>query len=109
MTADDHPACIRQVLAVAPGREGVECVLCEVVLDNGKMARVEDLRRVADEHQLPLVSIADLAAPSCTRRCAASTRPDIASSSTCAVTKDVASASPTSCAPTNSKTQASTR
>jgi 3,4-dihydroxy 2-butanone 4-phosphate synthase/GTP cyclohydrolase II len=35
-------------------------VLCEVVLDNGGMARVPDLRAFADEHGLLLVSIADL-------------------------------------------------
>lgn len=35
-------------------------VLCEVVLDNGGMARVPDLRAFADRHGLLLVSIADL-------------------------------------------------
>ena len=35
-------------------------VLCEVVLDNGGMARVADLRAFADLHGLLLVSIADL-------------------------------------------------
>ena len=35
-------------------------VLCEVVLDDGRMARRDDLRRFADEHGLPLISIADL-------------------------------------------------
>jgi 3,4-dihydroxy 2-butanone 4-phosphate synthase / GTP cyclohydrolase II len=35
-------------------------VLCEVVLDNGAMARADDLRAFADHHGLPLVSIADL-------------------------------------------------
>ncbi len=34
--------------------------LCEVVRDDGAMARVPDLRRFADEHGLLLVSIADL-------------------------------------------------
>jgi 3,4-dihydroxy 2-butanone 4-phosphate synthase / GTP cyclohydrolase II len=35
-------------------------VLCEVVLDSGEMARVDDLRKFADDHGLLLVSIADL-------------------------------------------------
>jgi len=35
-------------------------VLCEVVLDDGRMARVPDLARFAEEHGLVLVSIADL-------------------------------------------------
>ena len=35
-------------------------VLCEVVLDDGRMARAEDLRRFADEHGLKFISIADL-------------------------------------------------
>lgn len=35
-------------------------VLCEVVLDSGSMARVQDLRAFADQHGLLLVSIADL-------------------------------------------------
>jgi 3,4-dihydroxy 2-butanone 4-phosphate synthase / GTP cyclohydrolase II len=35
-------------------------VLCEVVLDDGSMARVPDLRAFADRHGLLLVSIADL-------------------------------------------------
>lgn len=35
-------------------------VLCEVVLESGGMARVPDLRAFADEHELLLVSIADL-------------------------------------------------
>ena len=35
-------------------------VLCEVVLDTGGMARVDDLREFADRHGLLLVSIADL-------------------------------------------------
>jgi 3,4-dihydroxy 2-butanone 4-phosphate synthase/GTP cyclohydrolase II len=35
-------------------------VLCEVVLDDGTMARVPDLRAFADTHGLLLVSIADL-------------------------------------------------
>lgn len=35
-------------------------VLCEVVLDDGGMARVDDLRAFADRHGLLLVSIADL-------------------------------------------------
>lgn len=35
-------------------------VLCEVVLENGGMARVPDLRRFADEHGLCFISIADL-------------------------------------------------
>ncbi len=34
--------------------------LCEVVLDDGRMARGPDLRRFADRHGLHLVSIADL-------------------------------------------------
>lgn len=37
-------------------------VLSEVVLDDGRMARLPDLRRFADTHRLPLVSIADLIA-----------------------------------------------
>ncbi|MGH9157448.1 MAG: bifunctional 3,4-dihydroxy-2-butanone-4-phosphate synthase/GTP cyclohydrolase II [Acidimicrobiales bacterium] len=35
-------------------------VLCEVVRDDGEMARLPDLERFADEHGLLLVSIADL-------------------------------------------------
>lgn len=35
-------------------------VLCEVTLDDGRMARLADLRVFASEHGLPLVSIADL-------------------------------------------------
>ncbi|MEX2628035.1 MAG: bifunctional 3,4-dihydroxy-2-butanone-4-phosphate synthase/GTP cyclohydrolase II [Ilumatobacteraceae bacterium] len=35
-------------------------VLCELVRDDGRMARVPDLRAFADEHGLLLVSIADL-------------------------------------------------
>ena len=35
-------------------------VLCEVVLDDGRMARADDLRRFADEHGLKFISIADL-------------------------------------------------
>jgi len=46
-------------LARLAGRSPVG-VLCEVVLDDGRMARLDDLRRFADEHSLPLVSIADL-------------------------------------------------
>jgi 3,4-dihydroxy 2-butanone 4-phosphate synthase/GTP cyclohydrolase II len=34
--------------------------LCEVVLDDGQMARRDDLRRFADEHGLLLITIADL-------------------------------------------------
>jgi len=37
-------------------------VLCELVLDDGRMMRLPDLRRFATEHGLPLVSIADLIA-----------------------------------------------
>ncbi len=46
-------------LARLAGRQPVG-VLSEVVLDDGRMARLPDLRRFADEHGLPLVSIADL-------------------------------------------------
>ena len=35
-------------------------VLCELVLDDGRMQRLPDLQRFAKEHGLPLVSIADL-------------------------------------------------
>lgn len=35
-------------------------VLCELVLDDGRMARLPDLRAFADQHELLLVSIADL-------------------------------------------------
>lgn len=35
-------------------------VLCELVLDDGRMQRLPDLRRFADTFGLPLVSIADL-------------------------------------------------
>jgi 3,4-dihydroxy 2-butanone 4-phosphate synthase/GTP cyclohydrolase II len=35
-------------------------VLCELVLDDGRMQRLPDLRLFADTHHLPLVSIADL-------------------------------------------------
>ena len=37
-------------------------VLSEVVMDDGRMARLPDLRRFADTHRLPLISIADLIA-----------------------------------------------
>jgi 3,4-dihydroxy 2-butanone 4-phosphate synthase/GTP cyclohydrolase II len=37
-------------------------VLCELVNDDGTMQRLPDLRRFADEHDLTLVSIADLVA-----------------------------------------------
>jgi len=37
-------------------------VLCEVVNDDGSMARLPDLRRFADDHGLLLISIADLIA-----------------------------------------------
>jgi 3,4-dihydroxy 2-butanone 4-phosphate synthase/GTP cyclohydrolase II len=37
-------------------------VLCEVVEDDGETSRLPSLRRLADEHGLPLVSIADLVA-----------------------------------------------
>ncbi len=46
-------------LARLAGRQ-LAGVLSEVVLDDGRMARLPDLRRFADEHGLPLVSIADL-------------------------------------------------
>jgi 3,4-dihydroxy 2-butanone 4-phosphate synthase/GTP cyclohydrolase II len=46
-------------LAVLAGRQPAG-VLCEVVLDDGRMARAPELRRFADEHGLLLVSIADL-------------------------------------------------
>ena len=35
-------------------------VLCELVLDDGRMQRLPDLQAFAAEHGLPLVSIADL-------------------------------------------------
>ncbi|WP_117214795.1 bifunctional 3,4-dihydroxy-2-butanone-4-phosphate synthase/GTP cyclohydrolase II [Allorhizocola rhizosphaerae] len=37
-------------------------VLCELVNDDGTMMRLPDLRRFAQQHELPLVSIADLIA-----------------------------------------------
>jgi len=37
-------------------------VLCEVVNDDGSMARLPELRRIADDHGLLLISIADLIA-----------------------------------------------
>ncbi|HEV7688449.1 MAG TPA: bifunctional 3,4-dihydroxy-2-butanone-4-phosphate synthase/GTP cyclohydrolase II, partial [Acidimicrobiia bacterium] len=37
-------------------------VICEIVNDDGSMARLPELRRFADEHDLALVSIADLIA-----------------------------------------------
>jgi 3,4-dihydroxy 2-butanone 4-phosphate synthase/GTP cyclohydrolase II len=46
-------------LARLAGREPAG-VLCEVVLDSGRMARLPDLRTFADRHGLLLVSIADL-------------------------------------------------
>ncbi len=46
-------------LARLAGRAPVG-VLCELVLDGGGMARVPELRTFADEHDLLLVSIADL-------------------------------------------------
>lgn len=35
-------------------------ILCEIVKDDGSMARLPDLRRFADDHGLKLISIADL-------------------------------------------------
>lgn len=46
-------------LSVLAGRSAAG-VLCEVVLDDGAMARGGDLRRFADHHGLRFVSIADL-------------------------------------------------
>jgi 3,4-dihydroxy 2-butanone 4-phosphate synthase/GTP cyclohydrolase II len=37
-------------------------VVCEVVNDDGSMARLSDLERFAEEHDLPIISIADLIA-----------------------------------------------
>jgi 3,4-dihydroxy 2-butanone 4-phosphate synthase / GTP cyclohydrolase II len=37
-------------------------VLCEVVNDDGTMARLPELERFADEHELPVVSVAELIA-----------------------------------------------
>lgn len=37
-------------------------VICEIVNADGSMARLPDLRRFADEHRLPLITIADLIA-----------------------------------------------
>lgn len=46
-------------LAVLAGRQPAGA-LCEVVRDDGEMARGPDLRRFADEHGLVFISIADL-------------------------------------------------
>ncbi|MEM9042002.1 MAG: bifunctional 3,4-dihydroxy-2-butanone-4-phosphate synthase/GTP cyclohydrolase II [Actinomycetota bacterium] len=46
-------------LASLAGR-GPAGVLCELVIDDGRMMRGDDLRTFADEHGLPLISIADL-------------------------------------------------
>lgn len=35
-------------------------VICEIMLDNGKMARVPQLQKIAEEHHLKFVTIADL-------------------------------------------------
>ncbi|WP_240377734.1 bifunctional 3,4-dihydroxy-2-butanone-4-phosphate synthase/GTP cyclohydrolase II [Bacillus piscicola] len=35
-------------------------VICEIIKDNGEMARVPDLRQIADEHELKLITIKDL-------------------------------------------------
>ena len=37
-------------------------VICEVLRDDGRMARLPDLRRFARKHKLPLISVADLIA-----------------------------------------------
>jgi 3,4-dihydroxy 2-butanone 4-phosphate synthase / GTP cyclohydrolase II len=37
-------------------------VICEIVADDGEMAHGEDLRRFADEHELPVIAVADLIA-----------------------------------------------
>lgn len=37
-------------------------VICEIVNEDGTMARLPELRRFADEHDLPIISIADLIA-----------------------------------------------
>ncbi|MFB4163499.1 bifunctional 3,4-dihydroxy-2-butanone-4-phosphate synthase/GTP cyclohydrolase II [Alteribacillus sp. JSM 102045] len=35
-------------------------VICEIIKDNGEMARVPDLRKIADNHELKMVTIKDL-------------------------------------------------
>ncbi len=35
-------------------------VLCEIILDNGEMARFDDLRKFCEHHELKFISIADL-------------------------------------------------
>ncbi|SDH10036.1 GTP cyclohydrolase II /3,4-dihydroxy-2-butanone 4-phosphate synthase [Alteribacillus persepolensis] len=35
-------------------------VICEIIKDNGEMARVPDLRMIADEHDLKMITIKDL-------------------------------------------------
>ncbi len=35
-------------------------VICEIIKDDGTMARVSDLRKIADEHQLKMITIKDL-------------------------------------------------
>ncbi|MFB5661589.1 bifunctional 3,4-dihydroxy-2-butanone-4-phosphate synthase/GTP cyclohydrolase II [Alteribacillus sp. HJP-4] len=35
-------------------------VICEIIKDNGEMARVPDLRKIADEHELKMITIKDL-------------------------------------------------
>ncbi|SFE32547.1 bifunctional 3,4-dihydroxy-2-butanone-4-phosphate synthase/GTP cyclohydrolase II [Alteribacillus iranensis] len=35
-------------------------VICEIIKDNGEMARVPDLRKIADEHGLKMITIKDL-------------------------------------------------
>lgn len=37
-------------------------VICEILRDDGRMARLPDLRRFARKHKLPLISVADLIA-----------------------------------------------
>ncbi|MCP3027492.1 bifunctional 3,4-dihydroxy-2-butanone-4-phosphate synthase/GTP cyclohydrolase II [Halobacillus sp. A5] len=46
-------------LAVLAGAEPAG-VICEIIKDDGTMARVPDLREMADEYDIPMITIADL-------------------------------------------------
>ena len=49
-------------LARLAGHRSPPAVICEVMNDDGSMARLPELERLAAEHDLPIVSIADLIA-----------------------------------------------
>lgn len=58
-----HTEAAQDLVALA-GR-GMGGVLCEIVNDDGSMARRADLMRFAHEHRLPIISIAQLIAYRC--------------------------------------------